>query len=58
MEASPGLLTVGEVAEMLRVTKETVYRWTQRRKIPCIRLGRQIRFDRRALDQWLRGVRG
>jgi len=47
------LMTVEEVAEMLRLTKETLYRWSLQGKIPCIRFGRQLRFERRALDKWL-----
>lgn len=37
-------LDVREVAELLRVTEKTVYRWANAGQIPCIRHGRTLRF--------------
>lgn len=48
------LMTLEEVAEHLRVTKKTVYRLLERRSIPATRVGRQWRFHKASIDEWLR----
>jgi excisionase family DNA binding protein len=45
------LLTVDEVAEILRVSRTYVYE--QKHRIGFVRLGRQIRFMRDALDRFI-----
>ena len=52
----PAVLTVSEVARLLRVNRNTVYELFQRREIPGGRkVGRCIRFSRDAVVQWLQG---
>lgn len=54
----PKLLTVEEVAEMLRVSKMTVYRLAEKGELPSVRVGRSIRIVEDGLDMYLRrGVR-
>ena len=48
------LMTVEEVAAYLRVTKKTVYRLLERGSIPATKVGRQWRFDKGLIDEWLR----
>jgi len=48
------LMTLEEVAEYLRVTKKTIYRLLERRAIPSTRVGHQWRFDKAAVEAWLR----
>ncbi len=48
------LMTLEEVASYLRVTKKTIYRLLQRRNIPATKVGRQWRFEKGAIDDWLR----
>ena len=43
------LMTVSEVAEYLKVRKETVYAWIKAREIAAIYLDRAIRIDERDL---------
>lgn len=43
------LMTVSEVADYLKVRKETVYRWIKDREIAAIYLDRAIRVDERDL---------
>ena len=38
------LLTVSELAETLRTSEKTIRRMVAARRIPCVRIGRQIRF--------------
>lgn len=47
------LMTLDEVADYLQLSPKTVYRMVQAKKVPCFRLGRQWRFRRDQLDQWL-----
>ncbi|MHB1682959.1 MAG: helix-turn-helix domain-containing protein [Bacilli bacterium] len=48
------LWTVAEVAERLELTEDAVYRLARQKILPCVRIGRMIRFDEQALDEWIR----
>jgi excisionase family DNA binding protein len=41
-------------ASYLSLTKKALYHRVSRRSIPYIRVGRLLRFDRDALDRWMR----
>jgi excisionase family DNA binding protein len=47
------LMTVEEVADYLRVTEKTIYRLLKRGSISATKVGRQWRFDRASIDEWL-----
>lgn len=48
------VLTVDEVADLLRVDRKTVYEAIRRRELPgVVRVGRAIRVSRVALEAWL-----
>lgn len=47
------LLTIDEAAELLQVSKPTLYRFTSQRKIPFIKIGGLVRFCEENLLQWL-----
>jgi excisionase family DNA binding protein len=47
------LMTVEEVADYLRVTETTIYRLLKRGSISATKVGRQWRFDRASIDEWL-----
>jgi excisionase family DNA binding protein len=49
----PSLLTIDEVAEILRLSKTSVYRLVERRELPFCRVGRSLRFTRTDLDAYL-----
>ena len=50
----PALMTVEELAALLRTTKGAIYSRHARGGIPgSLRLGRTIRFDPRIIAQWL-----
>ena len=44
MEQTERLLTVGELAEALQVPKSWIYTRTRVNAIPCVRLGKYVRF--------------
>ena len=50
-------LTVAEVAEMMRVSKMTVYRMVHAGELPAIRFGRSFRVPEPAVREYLAGAR-
>src|SRR5687767_4603889 len=48
-----GFLTTEEVLEYLQINLRTVYRLIKAGKIPAVRVGRQWRFRKRDIDNWL-----
>lgn len=49
----PDILTLEEVAEYLRLTPQTIYKWAQEKRIPAVKLGKEWRFRKSILDRWL-----
>lgn len=49
------LLTVKECAEHLQCSAITVYRLAGEGRLPSVRVGRLLRFDLAALQDWSRG---
>ncbi len=49
------LLTVPEVAELLRLTPKGVYALVESRRIPFIRVSNRVRFRRSEIEKWLDG---
>ena len=47
------LLTITDVARLLRTSEKTVRRMITARRIPCLRIGRQIRFLPSDVSGWL-----
>jgi len=50
-------LSVKDVAEILTISKKTVYRMIKNETIPCFRVGGQWRFDRKEIASWLEDMR-
>jgi excisionase family DNA binding protein len=50
---NPTVLTVVEVAKILRIGKISVYQAIQRGEVPSIRIGRRILIPKFALEQML-----
>lgn len=48
------LLTVAETCRFLKITPRTLYRYIQSRRIPAFKLGKEWRFVRSDLEQWIR----
>lgn len=47
-------LTVAEVADLMRLSRMTVYRLINRGELPAVRVGRSFRVPQDALDAYLR----
>ncbi|HXX17965.1 MAG TPA: helix-turn-helix domain-containing protein [Candidatus Acidoferrum sp.] len=52
---TPKLLTVQEVATILRITPNTVYRWIKRDNLPVVRLGYLVRVPLSAIEKLIAG---
>ena len=50
----PELMTVEELGHYLRFAKKTIYRLLKQGSIPAIKIGNKWRFDKDAIDNWLR----
>jgi excisionase family DNA binding protein len=47
-------LSVEEIAAHLGLSKETIYRWLEKQKIPAHRMGRLWKFQRIEVDEWVK----
>lgn len=46
--------TVEQIAAHLQVSKETIYRWLDKGRIPAHRVGKQWRFLTTEVDEWVK----
>jgi excisionase family DNA binding protein len=49
-------LTAAELAELLAVSRITIFKQAKAGRIPCFRIGTCVRFDPRAVATWLRKI--
>ncbi len=49
----PDVMTLNEVADYLRIPRSTVYKLVREGRIPGQKVGRQWRFHRSIVEQWL-----
>jgi excisionase family DNA binding protein len=45
--------SVEEIASHLGVSKETIYRWVEKEKVPAHKVGRQWKFRVSEVDEWV-----
>ena len=53
VEMANKFMTADEVAEYLRLTTAKIYRLSQKGMIPAYKFGREWRFKRERIDQWI-----
>ena len=51
------LMNIEELADYLRLRKQTIYNWLHQKKISGIKVGGVWRFDKKEVDSWLRARR-
>jgi excisionase family DNA binding protein len=51
-------LSVEEIAEHLGVTKDSVYRWIEKRGLPAHKVGKLWKFKKDEVDAWVRSGQG
>lgn len=54
MDTMDRWLSVEEIAQHLNVSKESIYRWIERGKIPAHKVGRLWRFTAKEVDESVR----
>lgn len=47
------LLSADQTGRLLGVTVRTLYTLSQRGELPCIKIGRSVRYDPRDIDQYI-----
>ena len=47
-------LSVEEIAEHLGVTKDSIYRWIEKRGLPAHKAGKLWKFKKDEVDSWVR----
>ncbi len=52
--ADNAIMTIGEVADYLKVTERTIYRLAGAKQIPAFKVGGSWRFSRVDIDRWIR----
>lgn len=52
------ILTLPEVAKLLKIADKTVYTMAQKNELPGFKVGGQCRFKRADLDQWIEEQKG
>ena len=52
--ANDAIMTIGEVADYLKVTERTIYRLAGAKQIPAFKVGGSWRFSKKDIDFWIR----
>ena len=52
--ADNAIMTIGEVADYLKVTERTIYRLAGAKQIPAFKVGGSWRFSKADIDGWIR----
>ena len=47
------VVTVGELAKMLKIGRNTAYELVRAGIVPCVRIGRQLRISKQAVIEYL-----
>ena len=48
------IMTIGEVADYLKVTERTIYRLAAAKQIPAFKVGGSWRFSKADIDEWIK----
>ena len=52
--ADNAIMTIGEVADYLKVTERTIYRLAGAKQIPAFKVGGSWRFSKVDIDEWIK----
>lgn len=56
--AENAIMTIGEVADYLKVTERTIYRLAGAKQIPAFKVGGSWRFSKADIDAWIKAQSG
>lgn len=51
------LMSIEELSEYIDTPVATIYTWTHLRRIPHVKIGRSLKFERGAVDRWVEAQR-
>jgi len=54
LDSKPGLISVTELSHMLDLHPVTVREWAREGRLPYVRVGYNIKFDRQRIADWIR----
>ena len=49
----PIFFTIEELSKYIRIPKTTLYKYTHQKRIPCFKVGVQLRFRKDSIDKWI-----
>ena len=47
------LLNINEMSEYVGISPGSLYVWVSRGRIPHVKIGRKLMFDKRTIDKWI-----
>jgi len=47
------IMTIEQVAKYLKLKPQTIYKWAQEGSIPAAKIGKEWRFRKRIIDEWI-----
>ena len=47
------LMTIEELSDFLKISKSGIYNLIYRKKIPHVKIGQRVRFQRKTIEKWL-----
>ena len=53
MTTESDILTLEQVAKYLRLEPQTIYKWVQEGSIPAAKIGKEWRFRKSIVDEWI-----
>ena len=53
MNSNESLWTVDDVGKYLNVSRDTIYRWIEKKQMPAVRVGKKWLFRKDEIDAWL-----
>ena len=53
MKSNESLWNVDDVGKYLNISRDTVYRWIDKKQMPAIRIGKKWLFRKNEIDVWL-----
>ena len=48
------MMGASEIAEYLKVNKQTIYNWVSKKEMPFAKIGDLLRFNKGEIDRWIR----
>ena len=48
------MMDIHQLATELKISESGIYQMTAQRRIPIVKIGRSVRFDREEINKWLK----